>query len=681
MSIVLRSRQCFLGLVFYWMAGVFSTALALTSQDQATLAAKNLLGFLGSAKTIVATSALNSNRLDSSQSAVLAGWVMDLNDGGYLLISSSPSFSPVKAYSLKNAYTSLPVAYRQFLEQELELYARLETETQSTQRTSLGLPEKTRAETAWAFLLNTDPADRRTLSYAPDTHLLTTTWNQGYPYNKFLPKIDGQSVLAGCVNIAVAQVMKYHGYPDQGAGATTYAWNNESLSAVLQHPYYWANMPDDSGMAMADHLQDEVAILIRDLAIVNHTTFGLTYSSAYLHKDDFVRFFGYANALSSMDNTNGETFFATLKGQIDAELPVLLSFPGHMVVVDGYASDPTGRKFHVNMGWGGLDDDYYFLDQAVTTSSYIFQPDLEMIYNIKPCSGPDCVTPQPPSTDIAPQLNTVFKDIFLPADEPTPHLIRLDARDENGDAVTFSTILSNTETITTDITNDILTIQPVPGSQNKAATVRITAQAGGKSVTADFRVMVADQDVTFGRAQTIKGLFENQEDINTHTAILEGDCAITGDRGYSNQAFYISVRDSQGTIVIPDTDGPDTPLSPAIEHSFPFGRYTLSASLRSGYSSYSYTQGSHDAYVIKVTAPQADADIEQVADLMGIDLTQIHLFAAGDINNDGQVSLEDKLLALKIITCLGDTPAFDRTDDANGDGRIGIEEALFWDGD
>jgi hypothetical protein len=35
-------------------------------------------------------------------------------------------------------------------------------------------------------------------------------------------------------------------------------------------------------------------------------------------------------------------------------------------------------------------------------------------------------------------------------------------------------------------------------------------------------------------------------------------------------------------------------------------------------------------------------------------------------------------MALKIVTLLEDTPACDPSDDANNDGRIGIEEALFW---
>jgi len=70
--------------------------------------------------------------------------------------------------------------------------------------------------------------------------------------------------------------------------------------------------------------------------------------------------------------------------------PVLLEFSDHSTVADGYSSDATGRKIHVNMGWGGHYDDYYYLDQPVNAGGYIFAPSLDMTYRIMPCTGSDC---------------------------------------------------------------------------------------------------------------------------------------------------------------------------------------------------------------------------------------------------------------------------------------------------
>ncbi len=44
-------------------------------------------------------------------------------------------------------------------------------------------------------------------------------------------------------------------------------------------------------------------------------------------------------------NDGDETwFFETIRNEIEAVRPVLVSFPGHMTVADGYASYPTGKK-------------------------------------------------------------------------------------------------------------------------------------------------------------------------------------------------------------------------------------------------------------------------------------------------------------------------------------------------
>ncbi|MFH2093239.1 MAG: C10 family peptidase [Pseudomonadota bacterium] len=668
-----KFKICVLGLIFYGLTGIYAMALALTSETQATLVADNFLKFLGSSKTIVVSHALNHNRLDSSKPAVLAGWVMDLSGGGYILISSSQAFSPIKAYSLTRQYAALPFAYRQFIEKEMELHARLEIDTVSGRRTTQAMSISKAASKAWDFLLNMDATGRTIQSYTPGTSLLTTTWNQGYPYNKFLPQIDGQAVVAGCVNIAAAQVMKYHQYPDQGRGSTSYLWNGQTLSTILYHPYYWQNIPDAPGMATADYLQDETAILIRDLSIVNQTSFGLDNSSAYFHTDAFTRFFGYSNTISQMANDNVDTFFTTLKSQIDAQLPVLLSLPGHMVVVDGYSADATGRNFHLNMGWGGVDNNFYYLDVYNVTeiAKWAFAPDLDMIYNIKPCTGPDCVDPEPVIQDVPPVFNTQFKDVIMSKDQIDGVKLRIDARDENGDDVTLDVVLSNPDTISASLDKNILTIIPLAGSNNTAAAIRLTAKANGTSVTKEFKVLVSDQALTYGTQQTVSGRFESQDGVYSHQVILGGPCTISGDRGYSNQAFYMGAGASQNGV-------PPAISSTAITQTFDFGVYIISASLTSGNTSYSYKPGSYDEYVIRINAPQATADIEQIAGVLGIDLSKTSFSVPGDITSDGQITLADKILALKILTHLSDAPAYDPTDDLNADGKIGIEEAMFW---
>ena len=57
--------------------------------------------------------------------------------------------------------------------------------------------------------------------------LIQTTWSQTSPYNDQCP----DNMLAGCVAIAMAQVMNYHKYPLHGQGQNTYTWKGKKLTA------------------------------------------------------------------------------------------------------------------------------------------------------------------------------------------------------------------------------------------------------------------------------------------------------------------------------------------------------------------------------------------------------------------------------------------------------------------
>ncbi len=355
------------------------------SSDYET-AARNFLLYLKSDKEIVSSSMIQSNDLDPTQSKVDIAFLANLSQGGYILVSTSRRISPVKAYSLRADFSTLPDAYKRYLLLESESRVR---NLASFTRLPSGLSD---TEKSWDFLLHYDPSSRMPLEYTPDTYLLTTRWDQGVPYNKFLPQVDGQKVWAGCPNIALAQVMKYHSHPSTGQGVSSYSWNGQALEAIFYRPYRWENMPDAVRIGEEEYKVDEVALFIRDLTIMNKTSFGLDSSPANINFQALAEHFGYSRNVLTMENTDATLFFNTLRSEIDALRPVIAHLPGHATVADGYSSDPTGKKIHLNMGWSGHFDDYYFLDEPIVTDTYIFPPNITIHYNIKPCSGSDCVT-------------------------------------------------------------------------------------------------------------------------------------------------------------------------------------------------------------------------------------------------------------------------------------------------
>ncbi|MCK9362778.1 MAG: C10 family peptidase [Syntrophales bacterium] len=363
--------------------------------DQATIAS-NFLKFLGSDKKISSEEIVERSLLAPALAPVPVAHLFKLEGGGYILVSTERSISPVKAYSLAGEFAALPEPYRKAILDELELRVRVASLPAADRAPqAVGTSE---TEARWDFLLRFDALRQPLAVYTPGSYLLSTHWAQDYPYNKFLPASQGQNVLAGCVNVAVGQIMRYHKHPASATGVLSYTWNDQNLKTILYHSYNWDNMPDKLDGTIPEYQTDEVALLMRDLGVANHTNFGLTDSAAFFSSDTLVENFGYSTSLSMKDNTTDYAgFLATLKGEFDAEppRPLLLGLPNHMVVIDGYSDDPSGRKAHLNMGWGGSWDDFYFLDLPVPKGNDAFfdtsAGQLSIHYNIKPCtSGGDC---------------------------------------------------------------------------------------------------------------------------------------------------------------------------------------------------------------------------------------------------------------------------------------------------
>jgi len=299
--------------------------------------AENFLKFRNSPKSILSIERIETNRLNPSLPKILAGYLIRPAGGGFILISPARTLTPVKAYSFTSDFDQLPPPVRQYFIDELEGLARA---AELGRRLSL---ERTEAEESWDFLLNYNP-EISPLSYTPDTYLLKTTWNQNYPYNKFTPKLDDANTLAGCVNVAVAQIMKYHRYPVSGKGVVSYEWNGEVLEAILFKKYRWEDMPERINASTPQYQADQVASLISDIGIANHTNYGVSDSPASVNVEALKRHFGYSNRIAEMTNENVEPFFSTLKSEIDAERPVLLSFPSHTTVAMGMPLTPREER-------------------------------------------------------------------------------------------------------------------------------------------------------------------------------------------------------------------------------------------------------------------------------------------------------------------------------------------------
>jgi uncharacterized protein YuzE len=632
---------------------------------------------------------LNSTKkVDSCQIWEESAALCQLKEKGYILFALNEAVFPVIAFSLKSDFNSLPPAVRRF-------YKKRAKELLEIRRV---------ADKRSRFLKR---GNFKTKQVGP---FLSTNWKQTYPYNKFLPTQDGEYVAAGCVNIAMAQLMRYWMYPNRGSGVVSYEWNGKILKAVLNHSYNWELMP--SSLENANEAQiDSIAHLIRDLAIANRTQLSVNNSGAIINRATLISNFGYSTFIKEMDNSNS-AFADTLKNELDNKRVVLFSLPGHLTVADGYIENEEGFMVHLNMGWGGEADSFYSLSEEIETEKYNFSTEsgnLYMLYNIYPCSGDDCANNLEQNdsfvdektikgvfdydfdsdiytlkiegrtkisadrgysnqaiyltlydenfTEIANEgekplefddlkrgvyylrvsLNyggnywnyeqdyknyTVeINSTFVKADkyDHPPVLfsnlrdlninekkeIYLGIYDEDEDDIMLT--ISYPQEFNLSYKNSLLTIQPL--EKNVKGEIVFEARSKQKTIQKTILVSSAQKQIYFGKEFELKDTFDDQNDTDTFKTALEGECEIKGNRGFSNQAFYIEVlNENEDSVVVEFSDE-------MINYNFPKGIYSIVASLRkpieNGYQQYNYNE-SFKNFTITVKCPSSTYTLDEL---------------------------------------------------------------------
>ena len=201
--------------------------------------------------------------------------------------------------------------------------------------------------------------------------LCQTKWDQGKPYNS---QLKSSAYATGCVATAMAQVMKYHNYPEIGKGYNSYTdvYGNTYAMDFAQQPFDWANMLNDYSGSYTNEQANAVAYLMKACGYSTDMNYGSSSGTQVENAGQaFVKYFSYDGSLEALQRYNfTHTEWATvLYNQLKTVGPVLYSGHSlgnfaHAFVCDGY--DGAGY-FHINWGWSGLCDGYYSLDAMTPT--------------------------------------------------------------------------------------------------------------------------------------------------------------------------------------------------------------------------------------------------------------------------------------------------------------------------
>ncbi|MGM9687949.1 MAG: C10 family peptidase [Alloprevotella sp.] len=200
--------------------------------------------------------------------------------------------------------------------------------------------------------------------------LLATQWGQGAPYNNLCPEDPehgGRSV-TGCTATALAQILNYHKYPNQGSGSVAYTTSTHgmSISADLSaFTFDWANMANNySSESTTETQQTAVAQLMYACGVACEMDYCTQGSGSSALPAILETNFGIDKACTAHERK----YFTTnewneiVMTELNASRPVLYSgaslYGGHAFVCDGYNAD---NLYHINWGWNGYCDGYFDL--------------------------------------------------------------------------------------------------------------------------------------------------------------------------------------------------------------------------------------------------------------------------------------------------------------------------------
>jgi hypothetical protein len=308
-------------------------------------------------------------------------YVVNFSEGGYILISADDILIPVLGYDTNGSFstTDLPQNLAGYLNQlHLEISAVLATANIT-------------AHPAWQSVRQGDFAGF--LPDRPVTPMLTTNWDQGWPFNSMCPTDyagPGGHVYAGCGATAMAQIIRFWAYPVHGNGSHTYTHPTYgSITADFgATTYNYAGMPN----SLYNTPNVNISTLTFHCGVALNMDYGADASGSYATdvRPAFVNYFTYepSAALAYKSGYTAANWEALLRADLDAGHPMYYfgqdtTYGGHAFVCDGYSGT---NYFHFNWGWSGSSNGYFYVSN-LNPAMYQFNSQQGIVHNIQPVAA------------------------------------------------------------------------------------------------------------------------------------------------------------------------------------------------------------------------------------------------------------------------------------------------------
>lgn len=316
-------------------------------------------------------------------------YIFNAADGeGWVVISAEDSAIPILGYSDKGSFRTdnQPANLRAWLGG----YSR-ELQKASQQR----IAQNGEVKTLWKT------AGYRTKS-AEGKYLETPAYDQDSPYNLKCPNVKESEIthqaLTGCVATAMAEVIRYHQWPEKGTGTIGgYSYTSDYKQTIKvpsfdidNHSYNYTLMPFSYSGSETTAQNDAIAQLMYDCGVMVEASYNYKNGTGAFSENivsalsEHMGYSASAQHIYRQAYTDAE-WTKLIQKEIDNGRPIIYSGVdgeggGHQFVCDGY---DTRDYIHINWGWSGSNNGYFTLNLRIP-GLYTFSEDQTMIVGLEP---------------------------------------------------------------------------------------------------------------------------------------------------------------------------------------------------------------------------------------------------------------------------------------------------------
>lgn len=236
------------------------------------------------------------------------------------------------------------------------------------------------------------------LDYYPQ--MMTTKWHQDSPFNNKCKDDDGEICPAGCVVIALAQIMAYHEYPKNTKfnGIVVdwdvvkmynnqYTYLNESpIAKQLSNLCYGLGSPDNCDVNYTPSGSSAKTRRAKlTLKNYGYKDVDRRYGFNDKNQQKAIEMISQNKPLYIDGSRTGGAHAWVLDGYLKRRVvtEVIIHYSNRPTEVEVYYGS-TQQLVHCNFGWGGTHDGYYVLRNSFNTEErYIDIDDINIEYNIE----------------------------------------------------------------------------------------------------------------------------------------------------------------------------------------------------------------------------------------------------------------------------------------------------------